>query len=286
MREVRAAGAASALLERLCAEQGDLPSAAIIVAHPDDEVIGAGSRMPRFKQAWIIHVTDGAPRSMYDARNAGFETWQGYAQARRDELTAALAVAGIGPERMRVIGVPDQGAAFNLVPVTRRVYELLQEMQPEIVLTHPYEGGHPDHDATAFAVHAAQALMEREGLTPPALIEFTSYHERDGQVRHFEFLPNADTEVKTVILTDAEREFKRRMLEAFTTQRSVLDQFPVELERFRLAPRYDFTQRPHAGTLHYEHYDWGMTGERWQELAREALTELGLIHEGHEVHEG
>jgi hypothetical protein len=33
---------------------------------------------------------------------------------------------------------------------------------------------------------------------------------------------------------------------------------------------------PHAGPLHYERQPWGMSGERWRNLAQAALLELGL----------
>lgn len=46
--------------------------------------------------------------------------------------------------------------------------------------------------------------------------------------------------------------------------------FPIDVERFREAPEYDFTQPPHEGRLHYEYFDWGMTGDRWRSLASEA----------------
>jgi len=49
------------------------------------------------------------------------------------------------------------------------------------------------------------------------------------------------------------------------------------MERFRAAPVYDFTQAPHPGKLFYENFDWGMTGERWRDLAAEALNELGMV---------
>ena len=39
--------------------------------------------------------------------------------------------------------------------------------QPDVVLTHPYEGGHSDHDSTAFAVHLAAGILRRDGR--PAL---------------------------------------------------------------------------------------------------------------------
>jgi len=53
------------------------------------------------------------------------------------------------------------------------------------------------------------------------------------------------------------------MVSAFATQQHVLNMFSNEIERYRPAPRYHFTQSPHAGRLHYENFDWGVTGERW-----------------------
>jgi hypothetical protein len=51
----------------------------------------------------------------------------------------------------------------------------------------------------------------------------------------------------------------------------VLQAFTVEVERFRAAPDYDFTQAPHSGALFYENFNWGMTGARWRELTRHWL---------------
>ena len=81
-------------------------------------------------------------------------------------------------------------------------------------------------------------------------------------------------EVKTVFLSAEERIFKRRVLDSFRTQRETLRWFPIEVERFRLAPDYDFTRPPHSGRLFYEQFDWGMSGEPWRALVREALRLL------------
>lgn len=82
---------------------------AVIVAHPDDETVGAGAHLARTRESelgpTIIHVTDGAPRNMSDALAAGFTTREDYARARRRELLAALNLAGIGAEQTRGIGL-------------------------------------------------------------------------------------------------------------------------------------------------------------------------------------
>ena len=47
---------------------------AIVVAHPDDETIAAGASLPLLRTLTLVHVTDGAPARLQDARAAGFGT--------------------------------------------------------------------------------------------------------------------------------------------------------------------------------------------------------------------
>ena len=74
---------------------GRVPSVAIVTAHPDDEVIGAGAQLPWLPGAMIVHTTDGAPRNLRDANAAGFGCWQEYASARRDDVLRQRRFPGI-----------------------------------------------------------------------------------------------------------------------------------------------------------------------------------------------
>lgn len=263
----------------ICATAGnrrDGPSAMVVVAHPDDETVGAGALLGRLQDVTVVHVTDGAPRDLADARSAGFATREAYARARRDERNAALALAHITPDHIHDLGLVDQEASLALVDLALRIATLLRATAPDLLITHPYEGGHPDHDATAFAVHAALALLRRDGEPCPLLLEQTSYFNSGGEMATYRFLPDSTDEPMTLTLSPAERARKQRMLDRYATQRTVLAPFPVEVERFRLAPTYEFTQLPHDGVLWYEIFSWGMTGDRFARLAREALRALGL----------
>ncbi|WP_162913003.1 PIG-L deacetylase family protein [Rhodospirillaceae bacterium SYSU D60014] len=251
-----------------------VPSAAIVAAHPDDEVIGAGGQLSRLRALTLLHVTDGAPRNMRDAAAGGFETRQAYARARRGELEQALALAGIAPQQTDRIGIADQEAAFHLAELALTLAERLDRICPDIVVTHPYEGGHPDHDSTAFAVHGACDLLKRRNGVSPAIVEMASYHMRDGTIAALEFLPNGDHDIVLLPLTDAQQCLKRRMIACFASQAAMLTRFPPDREPFRPAPTYDFRRPPHAGRLFYELFDWGMTGARWRALAGTALASL------------
>jgi LmbE family N-acetylglucosaminyl deacetylase len=265
------------LVQALCDPGFDpavVPPTLVVVAHPDDETVGAGSRLPRLRQALFVYVTDGAPQDGRDAARHGLSV-DGYREVRRRERAAALGLAGIGAGQVQELGCPDQQAAFQLPELALRLAALLRVHSPMSVLTHPYEGGHPDHDATAFAVHAAAALLRRQGVAAPAIVEMSSYHQGPQGLRAGVFLPQ-DADAGAVQLDAADRNFKRALLDCYATQRETLAQFPLEVERFRTAPRYDFLAPPHAGALFYEAHGWGITGEQFRAQAREAGSRLGL----------
>jgi N-acetylglucosamine malate deacetylase 2 len=231
----------------------------IVVAHPDDEVIGAGALLPYLRDVRIVHTTDGSPLDLSDAARNGFASREEYAAARQQELTCALELAGIPRDHMICLGFTDKETMNHLWDLCRRVEEELLRLDPDAVLTQPYEGGHPDHDSTAFAVHRCFGRSGR-------LFEMTSYHAKDGALETSVFLPRGEcAAVRALREEDADR--KRRMLACFKSQESVLRDFPVVPEQFRRAPHYDFTQPPHPGMLHYERLPWGITGHRWRELA-------------------
>jgi len=246
----------------------------VVVAHPDDEAIGAGAVLRGFPDVTIVHVTDGAPLDGDYAVRKGYESRDAYAEARRREVVAALNVIGLPQQRIRSLGLVDGEAAFHLVELCHKVADLFDELQPDVVLTHPYEGGHSDHDSTAFAVHLAAGMLLRQGQKAPVILELTSYHNYNGKRRVFSFLPFKSSRIRTVYLSPEDRRVKREMFDQFTSQLPVLEKFPLEVERFRQAPRYLFTVPPHEGQLDYERLCRRITGAEWRANAERALEEL------------
>jgi LmbE family N-acetylglucosaminyl deacetylase len=267
-------------LRRLCARDAEPPPTVLVVAaHPDDETIGAGAALRRWgSTARVVHVTDGAPRERrFYPPVATHMSRTEYARLRREEAVRALAIAGMREEQIAGLGVRDQEAVFEMADIAERLASVWTDLAPDVVVTHAYEGGHPDHDATAFAVHAAAKLVARQGGPAPEIVEMASYHDRGGATVRGEFLPGAEASEAAVELTDDEHRRKRTMLAAFATQREVLEPFfRIEVERFRLSPEYDFTTAPHEGRLHYERVELGLGAPAWRAFARTAARKLGL----------
>jgi LmbE family N-acetylglucosaminyl deacetylase len=244
-----------------------------VAAHPDDETIGAARLLLAARDACVVHVTDGAPHDPA-LRPGGPGDRAGYARARRDEAEAALAIAGLGPADVACLGAADQEAANEIGRLALALAELLGDERPAAVVTHPLEGGHPDHDAAAVATRAALELLRRRGSRPPRLLEMTSYHWRDGRLVTGAFLPGGPEGVVRALGED-ERRAKRRMLDRYETQRDMLAPFGVDAERYRVAPPLDLARPPHERPLLYESLGW-TTWMRFAASARAGLEAIDL----------
>jgi LmbE family N-acetylglucosaminyl deacetylase len=247
----------------------------VVFAHPDDETIGCGAQLARWSGACLVLVTDGAPRNLNDARAAGFSTAAEYAEARLEELKNALRTAGVPSDSLVRFGIPDQQAARWLVELTNRLVGIVVTRGLDVLFTHACEGGHPDHDAVAFAVHAAARLLESRGR-PVTIVEMPYYRCGANGMDRQQFNSAPDVEEFIIHLTPDQQILKRQMVSAHRTQQIALAPFDLSIERFRMAPAYNFSELPSEGRLLYEHYDWGLTGREWLPLARSALAELGL----------
>jgi len=268
-----------------------------VVAHPDDETVGLSTRLADWSAAaHVLTITDGAPRDRRTHERHGFARREDYAAARVAEQLGALAVVGVAAARCARLDVVDQETALHLPEIARRIAALVDALSPEVVFTHSYEGGHPDHDAAACAVRLALDLLARDGASRPALFEFPAYRADVDEVPQLagplrprsqlrppvplRFLPGGPAET-TVVLSAADRERKRRMYACYRTQ-ALEGFFPPEVERYRPAPLHDFTRPPHAGLLHYENHGYEIRGDRFRALCADArATLLGAGRDSH-----
>lgn len=249
------------------------PKCLLIAAHPDDETIGAGILLSRRENIKVVQVTDGSPLNLSDAFAAGLTTREEYAVARRNETREAFAVAGLDDDTVSNLHFIDQQLSFHLAELSHDLFSLLQQAKPEIVLTHAYEGGHPDHDSVAFACHMAHAMCGPEAAF--RICEFSGYHAGSGGMEIYAFLPQSGEQEFKYYLSAEERDTKLRMTEKFTSQRRTLEPFlRPEVETFRVAPSYDFARPPHEGRLWYENFNWGVDGNTWRKMASQTLREI------------
>lgn len=233
----------------------------IVAAHPDDETIGASAVLGSRADVSVVHVTSGAPR---DPRwwPRGTSGRDAYAAERAREAQRALSIVGIAPIGL---GFTDLEAMFHIAEIVDALGTVLAHVRPEVILTHAYEGGHPDHDTVAVCVARAARSV--------AVYEMALYHGAGGALCTGELLGGS----RMHVLDRVQLARRRAMLAAYRSQRAVIAPF-IELahECYRPAPMYDFTRPPHEGALLYEQI--GMArGEDWRHAVAGAVVAGRLL---------
>jgi LmbE family N-acetylglucosaminyl deacetylase len=239
----------------------------LVAAHPDDETLFAASQFSVCRTLCIVHTTDGAT-SRRAARANGFSSRAAYADARRSELATSLAAGGVTAACV-TLGYRDQTASYRLGVIAARLRGIFETTRPDLILTHGYEGGHLDHDATCCAVHLA---LRRLGRKIPVW-EFAGYHVQLGRIVRNRFPEDGRPAPITLVLDEAQRRTKARMLACFSTQQQVVEGFSLHAEQFRPAPDYDFSVPPFAGPLGYEIDPQAPEGRAWRALVRAEFIE-------------
>ncbi len=261
----------------------------IVAPHPDDEVIGASSFLPLLRErAFVIYVTQGAPGFGQNDRKVLATTLAGSksgalkkrissaksiidpkhnAMIRRQEAKEVLSFCEIPLHNAFWLNFSDQRVSYELDRFVAELGRVLSHIKPDAILTPPYEGGHPDHDSAALGV---ASVCAQTGAC--RRVEMLSYHNRNGRLEFGRFLASAGpTREHHIILSEEERSRKAAMFSIYASQREVLRNFPINEERFRIAPDYNFLEPPHSGPLYYDFFHWGIDGSHWRERARSFL---------------
>jgi N-acetylglucosamine malate deacetylase 2 len=225
---------------------GDGSHIAIVVAHQDDEVF-LSSVLGHAPYALIVHVTDGAPEDTTAWKGA---TRSEYAAMRAQEADHALDSVGHIGSRVQ-LGVTDAKAIYHVQRIAVDLSALFTEHRTGVVVTHAYEGGHPDHDAVAMAVHTAARASK--------IVEAPFYRREGDEEVWQKFIPVEGCDEWHVELTDVERVSKADMIAAHKSQQFAIEKMARDVERFRLAPIYNFRLPPNDGNLLWI-YEWAGIG--------------------------
>jgi len=216
----------------------------VIVAHPDDEVISSSQMLYYLRdRIHIVYATDGDADSI------------GIAEQVRLEAQKALGILGIN-KNIHFLDIPEFEFYKHILEIRRRLVRILLEINPDLVITHAYEGGHFDHDLLRLVID----IIQRDGELTSDIAEFALYHDVNGVNNHNTFIDNIGQEILFHPRTeDIER--KQKAFNAYKSQDCCLAEFNtdiVERVRFLCQESNDverFRSRPHKWQLGYERKD-------------------------------
>lgn len=225
--------------------------ALVLVAHPDDEVLGLSVLLARFTNLTLVHATDGA---------AG-----GNGKERRRELDAALAALGITAKRRNRLDLPDGTLAANMSLLLDRLTPMWDEH--EVIVTHAFEGGHPDHDCCAAAVNTLRLTA-----TDKVTLEFPIYAlGADGPVTNRFIYPPAHW--IDIPLNEVEADAKGRALAQFVSQAHVVKLFDHTREAIGSADVFDPVRHRPAWQVLFARGDQA-AADAWLDAVAPAISQL------------
>ena len=219
----------------------------VVVAHPDDECIGAGALLQKIREPVVVFCTDGGPRDPYFWGKYGSR--ENYVELRRKEALAATAIVGV--KAVEFLPIVDQDLYKNLNEAWQRLIQLVSTVRPQALLTMAYEGGHPDHDSCAFLSHRLGVRLKLP------VWEFPIYHLSGDGPRKQQFV-KPEGQVHALQITASELQKKQQMVAAYPSQ-GLQGAFDLTIERFRPQANYDFSQPPTSVTANYEAWQWPIT---------------------------
>ena len=149
----------------------------VLAAHPDDEVVGCGGLVALLADSGaeidVCFATDGDATTGVDA------TSEQIAGLRRAEAEASCEILGTRPPRF--LHHPDGRLAEHLGVLRSQIRQLVDDLQPEVVIA-PWElDGHADHRAVAAAVPDGVEVWGYETWTPLTanrIVDITPVFER------------------------------------------------------------------------------------------------------------
>jgi N-acetylglucosamine malate deacetylase 2 len=212
----------------------------LIVAHQDDDVIGAGCWLQNHASVHVSYCTDGgAPVGVNVWRSLGLFKRSEYVDLRNQEASAALKLSGARAE-VEFHSKVDGSLYEHLNVIANELRSTIAKKSPDFILTHAFEHGHPDHDCCSFL----SAQLDAEfGIQ---VFEMPIYGRRvDGKTLVQEFGEQDD--LLRITPTNEQVALKTSMMNTHDSQRRLgnLAMFRADIpETFRRQPNHTFGQTP------------------------------------------
>lgn len=209
----------------------------LLVAHPDDESIGAGLLLQRLGHAYVVFCANGPSWWPVDWLNYGLPHKR--AQLRKQEAHQAIRITGKN-HGIQFLGYPDGWLITRLNDAYRSLAHLLRTWQPQQVITHAFEGGHEDHDTCSFLASQLSITFNFQVWEMP----FYYREANTGAVVRQAFTTDDPNDEIITPASDTELEVKRAMLSAHESQRQIIARFDPTIEKFRRQPLHDYSHAP------------------------------------------
>ncbi len=161
-----------------------------VAAHPDDETLGAGGTMAwhaaRGDTVWVIVLADGA-----SSRHNKVDQHAECARRACDTL---------GVERLVMVGLPDQRLdTLSLLDVLTPIEEVIDELQPDVVLTHFMGDVNEDHRLVARATMVATRPVPGTPVARVCAFEIPSSTDWAPPIPGSVFAPNLFVDVSSTL---------------------------------------------------------------------------------------
>lgn len=208
----------------------------VFAAHQDDEVLGLGLTLVKHRshgdRVTVVFTTNGAGGNWKES-NA---SQRAVSAARFKEACDALAVVGIDAAEIVCLGFPDGGLHRYIPEASADIATLIRAIVPDTIYVHAMEGGHVDHDVTAFVVQEVSARLR---IAP--VFEWAEYNMEapggqaisDARFASDPYVP--DFECAPTPSDQRESASKQEMLARYASQAVSIRYYPFRSEILRKA---------------------------------------------------